>query len=158
MANELTHFDAAGNAHMVDVSEKKETERIARASGRILVSPAVYEAIAGGTAKKGDVLGVARIAGIMAAKKTSDVIPLCHPLPLTRVSIDFELLPEASAVEACAEVKTRGVTGVEMEALHAVSVALLTIYDMCKALDKRMEITALHLDSKSGGKSGDFQR
>ena len=158
MANELTHFDAAGNAHMVDVSEKKETERIARASGRILVSPAVYEAIAGGTAKKGDVLGVARIAGIMAAKKTSDVIPLCHPLPLTRVSIDFELLPEAFAVEACAEVKTRGVTGVEMEALHAVSVALLTIYDMCKALDKRMEITALHLDSKSGGKSGDFQR
>ena len=158
MVNELTHFDAAGNAHMVDVSEKKETERIARASGRILVSPAVYEAIAGGTAKKGDVLGVARIAGIMAAKKTSDAIPLCHPLPLTRVSIDFELLPEASAVEARAEVKTRGVTGVEMEALHAVSVVLLTIYDMCKALDKRMEITALHLDAKSGGKSGDFQR
>lgn len=158
MANELTHFDAAGNAHMVDVSEKKETERIARASGRILVSPAVYEAIASGTAKKGDVLGVARIAGIMAAKKTSDAIPLCHPLSLTRVSIDFGLLPEASAVEARAEVKTRGVTGVEMEALHAVSVALLTIYDMCKALDKRMEITALHLDSKSGGKSGDFRR
>ena len=151
MVNELTHFDAAGNAHMVDVSEKKETERIARASGRILVSPAVYEAIASGTAKKGD-------AGIMAAKKTSDAIPLCHPLPLTRVSIDFGLLPEASAVEARAEVKTRGVTGVEMEALHAVSVALLTIYDMCKALDKRMEITALHLDAKSGGKSGDFQR
>ncbi|WP_315374826.1 cyclic pyranopterin monophosphate synthase MoaC, partial [uncultured Selenomonas sp.] len=117
MVNELTHFDAAGNAHMVDVSEKKETERIARASGRILVSPAVYEAIGSGTAKKGDVLGVARIAGIMAAKKTSDAIPLCHPLPLTRVSIDFELLPEASAVEARAEVKTRGVTGVEMEAL-----------------------------------------
>ena len=158
MVNELTHFDAAGNAHMVDVSEKKETERIARASGRIFVSSAVYEAIAGGTARKGDVLGVARIAGIMAAKKTSDVIPLCHPLPLTRVSIDFELLAEASAVEARAEVKTRGVTGVEMEALHAVSVALLTIYDMCKALDKRMEITALHLDSKSGGKSGDFRR
>ena len=158
MANELTHFDAAGNAHMVDVSEKKETERIARASGRILVSPAVYEAIASGTAKKGDVLGVARIAGIMAAKKTSDAIPLCHPLSLTRVSIDFGLLPEASAVEARAEVKTRGVTGVEMEALHAVSVALLTICDMCKALDKRMEITALHLDSKSGGKSGDFRR
>lgn len=158
MANELTHFDAAGNAHMVDVSEKKETERIARASGRIFVSHAVYEAIADGTARKGDVLGVARIAGIMAAKKTSDVIPLCHPLPLTRVSIDFELLAEASAVEARAEVKTRGVTGVEMEALHAVSVALLTIYDMCKAIDKHMEITALHLDAKSGGKSGDFRR
>ena len=153
MANELTHFDAAGNAHMVDVSEKKETERIARASGRILVSPAVYETIAGGTAKKGDVLGVARIAGIMAAKKTSDAIPLCHPLPLTRVSIDFELLAEASAVEARAEVKTRGVTGVEMEALHAVSIALLTIYDMCKAVDRGMVMEGVRLLEKRGGKS-----
>ena len=154
----LTHFDAGGAAIMVDVSGKNKTHREAIASGRICVSEAVYAAITAGTAKKGDVLGVARIAGIMAAKKTSDAIPLCHPLPLTRVSIDFGLLAEASAVEARAEVKTRGVTGVEMEALHAVSVALLTIYDMCKALDKRMEITALHLDAKSGGKSGDFRR
>ena len=154
----LTHFDEGGAAIMVDVSGKEKTHREAIASGRIYVSEPVYNAIEGGTAAKGDVLGVARIAGIMAAKKTSDAIPLCHPLPLTRVSIDFGLLPEASAVEARAEVKTRGVTGVEMEALHAVSVALLTIYDMCKALDKRMEITALHLDSKSGGKSGDFRR
>ena len=154
----LTHFDAGGAAIMVDVSGKNKTHREAIASGRICVSEAVYAAITAGTAKKGDVLGVARIAGIMAAKKTSDAIPLCHPLPLTRVSIDFELLAEASAVEARAEVKTRGVTGVEMEALHAVSVALLTIYDMCKAIDKRMEITDIRLERKSGGKSGTFVR
>ena len=159
MANELTHFDAAGNAHMVDVSEKKETERIARASGRILVSPAVYEAIAGGTAKKGDVLGVARIAGIMAAKHTSDTIPLCHPLPISKCTVDFTLTRDPQpSVRAAATVKVTGETGVEMEALHAVSVALLTVYDMCKALDKRMEITALHLDAKRGGKSGTFIR
>lgn len=159
MANELTHFDAAGNAHMVDVSEKKETERIARASGRILVSPAVYEAIAGGTAKKGDVLGVARIAGIMAAKRTSDTIPLCHPLPISKCTVDFTLTRDPQPiVRAAATVKVTGETGVEMEALHAVSVALLTVYDMCKAIDKRMEITDIRLERKSGGKSGTFIR
>lgn len=159
MVNELTHFDAAGNAHMVDVSEKKETERIARASGRILVSPAVYEAIGSGTAKKGDVLGVARIAGIMAAKRTSDTIPLCHPLPISKCTVDFTLTRDPQPiVRAAATVKVTGETGVEMEALHAVSVALLTVYDMCKAIDKRMEITDIRLERKSGGKSGTFIR
>ena len=122
------------------------------------MNEAVYKAIEEGTAAKGDVLGVARIAGIMAAKKTSDVIPLCHPLPLAKCNIDFELLSEEKAVKAKATVKVTGKTGVEMEALHAVTVSLLTIYDMCKALDKRMEIRDVHLDSKSGGKSGDFVR
>ena len=157
MYNELTHFDKDGKAVMVDVSDKKITAREAIASGRIIVNEAVYEAIGRGTVAKGDVLGVARIAGIMAAKKTSEIIPLCHPLPLTKCGIEFKMLPEESAVEAIATVKTNAVTGVEMEALHAVSVALLTIYDMCKALDKRMEISDIRLDRKTGGKSGDFQ-
>ena len=157
MYNELTHFDKDGKAVMVDVSDKKITAREAIASGRIIVNEAVYEAIERGTVAKGDVLGVARIAGIMAAKKTSEIIPLCHPLPLTKCGIEFKMLPEKSAVEAIATVKTNAVTGVEMEALHAVSVALLTIYDMCKALDKRMEISDIRLDRKTGGKSGDFQ-
>ena len=154
----LTHFDSRGQAIMVDVSEKQDTSRVAVATGYIYVNEAVYKAIEEGTAAKGDVLGVARIAGIMAAKKTSDVIPLCHPLPLAKCNIEFELLSEEKAVKAKAIVKVTGKTGVEMEALHAVTVSLLTIYDMCKALDKRMEIRDVHLDSKSGGKSGDFVR
>ncbi|MFV0635634.1 cyclic pyranopterin monophosphate synthase MoaC [Mitsuokella sp.] len=156
--NGLTHFDQHGQAIMVDVSEKKETSRTAVASGRIRVNEAVYKAIEEGTAKKGDVLGTARIAGIMAAKNTSSVIPLCHPLPIAKCSVDFTMLPEESAVEARATVKVTGQTGVEMEALHAVSVALLTVYDMCKALDKGMEIEYIHLEKKSGGKSGTYIR
>ena len=156
--NNLTHFDAAGNAVMVDVSEKPVTAREATAHGIITMNADAFAAVESGTVKKGDVLGTARIAGIMAAKKTSDVIPLCHPLPLAKCNIDFELLSEEKAVKAKATVKVTGKTGVEMEALHAVTVSLLTIYDMCKALDKRMEIRDVHLDSKSGGKSGDFVR
>ena len=154
----LTHFDEEGQAIMVDVSGKRETSRTAIATGRIKVNQAVYDAIEQGTAKKGDVLGVARVAGIMAAKSTSSVIPLCHPLPIAKCSIDFTMLPEECAVEAQATVKVTGQTGVEMEALHSVSVALLTIYDMCKAIDKRMEIQSIHLDKKTGGKSGEFVR
>ena len=156
--SDFTHFDENGNANMVDVSGKRETSRTAIATGRIKVNQAVYDAIEQGTAKKGDVLGVARVAGIMAAKSTSSVIPLCHPLPIAKCSIDFTMLPEECAVEAQATVKVTGQTGVEMEALHSVSVALLTIYDMCKAIDKRMEIQSIHLDKKTGGKSGEFVR
>ena len=156
MSEKLNHFDAAGNAVMVDVTEKKITERVAVASGKIFVSNEVYAAIKSGTAKKGDVLGVARIAGIMAAKKTSEIIPLCHPLPLSHCSLNFEMLREESAVKVTATVKTTWATGVEMEALHAVSVALLTIYDMCKAIDKKMMISEIRLEQKSGGKSGTF--
>lgn len=157
MDNKLNHFDAAGNAVMVDVGEKNLTERIAVASGKIFISDEVYSAIGSGSSKKGDVLGVARIAGIMAAKKTSEVIPLCHPLPLSHCSLDFEMLSAESAVKVIATVKTSWATGVEMEALHAVSIALLTIYDMCKAIDKRMTLGEIHLESKSGGKSGNFK-
>ena len=152
----MNHFDAAGNAIMVDVGGKNLTERIAVASGKIFISGEVYSAIESGSSKKGDVLGVARVAGIMAAKKTSEVIPLCHPLPLSHCSLNFEMLPEESAVKVIATVKTTWSTGVEMEALHAVSVALLTIYDMCKAVDKKMTLGAIHLEQKRGGKSGDF--
>ena len=154
----LTHFDEQGQAIMVDVSGKQETSRTAIATGRIAVNEAVYTAIKQGSAQKGDVLGVARVAAIMAAKATSSVIPLCHPLPIAKCSVEFELLADECAVKATAAVKVTGQTGVEMEALHAVSVALLTIYDMCKAIDKRMEIQYIHLDRKSGGKSGDFIR
>ena len=154
----LTHFDEQGQAIMVDVSGKQETFRTAIATGRIAVNQAVYTAIEQGTARKGDVLGVARVAAIMAAKATSSVIPLCHPLPIAKCSVDFELLPDECAVKATATVKVTGQTGVEMKALHAVSVALLTIYDMCKAIDKRMEIQQIHLVRKSGGKSGEFIR
>ena len=157
MNEKLNHFDAAGNAVMVDVSKKILTERIAVASGKIFVGAEVYRAIESGSSKKGDVLGVARIAGIMAAKKTSEIIPLCHPLPLSHCSLDFEMLPNESAVKVWATVKTTWATGVEMEALHAASVALLTIYDMCKAIDKKMTLGEIHLERKSGGKSGDFQ-
>lgn len=156
--NELTHFDDSGNAVMVDVSGKNITERIAAASGSISMNEAAYEAVVKGTAKKGDVLGVARVAGIMAVKKTSELIPLCHPLPLRKIGIDFALHPESRTVSAVCTVKTEDKTGVEMEALTGVSVALLTVYDMLKAVDKRMEINAVHLDEKHGGKSGDFIR
>ena len=150
----MNHFDAAGNAIMVDVGGKNLTERVAVASGKIFVGEEVYHAIKSSTSKKGDVLGVARIAGIMAAKKTSEIIPLCHPLPLNHCSLDFELLPEESAVKVTATVKTTWTTGVEMEALHSASVALLTIYDMCKAIDKSMTLGEIRLEFKSGGKSG----
>ena len=153
---ELTHFDAKGNAVMVDVTEKGVTDREAVAKGRIKVSAAVYDAIAVGTSKKGDVLGVARVAGIMAAKQTPNLIPLCHALMLTKAAVEFRMCPETSEVEAVCTVRVSGKTGVEMEALTGVSVALLTIYDMCKAIDKRMEITGIHLYRKSGGKSGEF--
>ena len=141
---------------MVDVSEKQATHRTAVASGKIKVNQAVYDAIVEGSVKKGDVLGVARVAGIMAAKKTHELIPMCHPLLLTKCTVDFELLPEELAVKAIATVKVNGQTGVEMEALTSVNVALLTIYDMCKAIDKTMEMTEIHLEEKSGGKSGTF--
>ncbi|SEJ30590.1 cyclic pyranopterin phosphate synthase [Propionispira arboris] len=152
----LTHFDATGNAIMVDVSEKSGTSRIAVAKGKIVVNQEVYKAIAAGNVKKGDVLGVARVAGIMAAKQTSTLIPMCHPLLITKCSVDFVMFPDESAIEANATVKVNGQTGVEMEALTAVSIALLTIYDMCKALDKTMEIQNIALIEKSGGKSGHF--
>lgn len=154
----LTHIDAQGNAVMVDVGGKEITDRVAVAKGIIRMQRATFDAIAGGTAKKGDVLGVARVAGIMAAKRTSELIPLCHPLALTKVCVDFELLPEQQAVEARCTVKTSGVTGVEMEALTGVSTALLTIYDMCKAVDKGMELSGIHLVEKTGGKSGHYIR
>jgi len=151
----LTHIDAEGAAHMVDVSGKEVTTREAVAKGRISMSAEAAAAIRDGSAKKGDVLAVARVSGIMAAKRTSDLIPLCHPLPISSVSID--LTPDASGVNATATVRTTGQTGVEMEALTAVSVALLTIYDMVKAVDKAMEIGAVRLVSKTGGKSGDYR-
>ncbi len=157
MDNALTHFDNLGNAAMVDVSEKIDTLRTAVARGRIRMSRDAYNAVKSGTVGKGDVLGVARVAGIMGAKRTSDLIPLCHPLMLTKVGIDFALDDEDCAVSAICTAKLTGKTGVEMEALTGVSVALLTIYDMCKALDKSMEISDIHLVSKSGGKSGRFE-
>ena len=141
---------------MVDVGAKAATHRIAVATGRIEMQPETLALIESGTAKKGDVLGVARIAGIMAAKKTSELIPLCHPLALTRVAVEFELLPSDSAVQCTATVETVGPTGVEMEALTAVQVALLTVYDMCKAVDRGMTITDVRVREKHGGKSGSF--
>jgi cyclic pyranopterin phosphate synthase len=152
----LTHFDANGQAHMVDVGTKAATHRIAIAQGRIAMNPSTLTLILEGTAKKGDVLGVARIAGIMAAKRTSDLVPLCHPLALTRVAIDFTPDVANSTVNCLATVETVGVTGVEMEALMAVQIALLTIYDMCKAADRAMSITEVHVVEKHGGKSGSF--
>ena len=156
MDGKLTHFDAAGNAAMVDVTEKAETERTAVAKGSIRMSVAAFDAIQQGSAEKGDVLGVARVAGIMAAKKTAELIPLCHPLMLTKIGVDFTLHPETLTVDAICTAKLSGKTGVEMEALTGVSVALLTIYDMCKALDKGMIMTNILLVEKSGGKSGHF--
>ena len=152
----LTHFDTHGQAHMVDVASKPATHRIAVAQGRILMNPATLAIILEGTAKKGDVLGIARIAGIMAAKKTSDLIPLCHPLALTHVAMAFESDVASTSISCQATVETVGPTGVEMEALTAVQVALLTIYDMCKAVDRAMVITDVKLLEKHGGKSGSF--
>ena len=152
----LTHIDAQGNAVMVDVGGKEITDRVAVAKGIIRMQRATFDAIAGGTAKKGDVLGVARVAGIMAAKRPSELIPLCHPLLLTKWTVDFKLHPDLPAVEAICTAQVSGKTGVEMEALTGVSTALLTIYDMCKAIDRAMEIGEIHLAEKSGGKSGVF--
>ena len=153
---ELTHFDAEGQAHMVDVAAKPATHRIAIAQGRIVMLPDTLAIILTGSAKKGDVLGIARIAGIMAAKKTSDLIPLCHPLALTRVVIDFQTDAPASSITCTATVETVGPTGVEMEALVAAQIALLTIYDMCKAVDRGMTVTDVRVLQKHGGKSGSF--
>ena len=153
---QLTHINENGEAVMVDVSGKAVTVREAQAQGTILVGPAVLELLQRGDIAKGDVLAAARIAGIMACKKTSDIIPLCHPLPITKASVDFEILPDQQAVRAVCTVKTEGTTGVEMEALTGVSAALLTVYDMCKAVSREMVISDVHLVRKSGGKSGDF--
>lgn len=152
----LTHFDKHGNAIMVDVTDKDITERTAVARGRIHVNREVFDAIRNGTAKKGDVLQVARIAGIMATKRTAELIPMCHPLMLTKVSVDFEMHEENLCVEAFCTARLAGRTGVEMEALTGVNIALLTIYDMCKAMDRAMEITDVCLVEKMGGKSGHF--
>ena len=152
----LTHFDAQGQAHMVDVAGKPATRRVAVAQGRICMLPATLALIQQGNAKKGDVLGIARIAGIQGAKKTSDLIPLCHPLALTRVAVEFEVDDAGNAVVCTATAETIGPTGVEMEALTAVNVALLTIYDMCKAADRGMVMTDVRLLEKHGGKSGSF--
>ena len=154
--NPLTHFDAQGQAHMVDVAAKPATHRTAIAQGRIVMQRQTLALIESGTARKGDVLGIARIAGIQGAKRTSDLIPLCHPLAITRVAVDFDIDADASAVVCTACVETVGPTGVEMEALTAVQVALLTIYDMCKAADRGMTITDVRLLEKHGGKSGSY--
>jgi cyclic pyranopterin phosphate synthase len=152
--SEFTHFDAQGQAHMVDVAEKSETRRIARAAGNIRMQPETLALLLAGGSKKGDVLGVARIAAIQASKRTAELIPLCHPLPLTRVAVDFRVDRDNSLIECTATTETVGRTGVEMEALSAVSVGLLTIYDMCKAVEKGMCIENIRLLEKQGGKSG----
>lgn len=154
---EFTHFDSQGNALMVDVGAKADTERIATARGSIFMSRECFEKVMEGTMKKGDVLGVARVAGIMGAKKCSELIPLCHLLNLTGLSVDFETREENCEIVARCTAKTTGKTGVEMEALTGVNVTLLTIYDMCKAVDKSMEIGQIYLEEKSGGKSGNFK-
>ena len=156
MTDKLNHFDSKGNAIMVDVTEKNITERKAIAKGKIFVNDETYKRILDGNMTKGDVLGVARIAGIMATKKTSDLIPMCHPLMLTKSQIDFEFNEKEKSITAISTVKLSGKTGVEMEALTGVNVALLTIYDMCKAIDKNMVISEIHLVEKTGGKSGNF--
>ena len=153
----FNHFDEAGNAIMVDVTEKTPTFRTAVAEGKIFVTRPILDAITGRTAAKGDVLGVARVAGIMAVKRTWELIPLCHPLTLSHAAVDFEILEEQCAVRAECTVRLTGRTGVEMEALTGVSVALLTVYDMCKAMDKGMEITGVRLLYKEGGKSGAYR-
>lgn len=157
-SRKFSHFDAAGQAHMVDVGEKSETRRVARASGVIDMSSATLKLIFAGSAKKGDVLGVARIAAIQGAKRTSDLIPLCHPLNLTRIAAEFAVDKRRSAIRLVVTVETLSRTGVEMEALTAVSVGLLTIYDMCKAADRAMTIGEIKLLEKSGGRSGHFRR
>ncbi len=157
-SNKLTHFGAQGQAHMVDVAGKAETHRVARAAGRIRMLPATLRLIAAGNAKKGDVLGIARIAAIQAAKRTAEWIPLCHPLALTHVDIEFKLDRKSVAVDCIATVETTGRTGVEMEALTAVAAGLLTIYDMCKAVDRGMRLEEIALLEKMGGKSGTWLR
>jgi cyclic pyranopterin monophosphate synthase len=154
MTSPLSHFDAQGQAHMVDVGAKAETQRVARAAGSIRMQPATLALIAQGSAKKGDVIGVARIAAIQAAKRTAELIPLCHPLPITRVAVEFEIDAAASAVRCTAQVETFGRTGVEMEALTAVQIGLLTVYDMCKAADRGMVMEGIRVLEKRGGKSG----
>ena len=155
--SDLTHFDSAGHAHMVDVSDKDVTARVAVAEGHIKMAPETYDIIAEGRAKKGDVLSVARLAGIMGAKKTPDLIPLCHPLPVTKVAVELTLDPDLPGVRIEGTVKTTGQTGVEMEALTAVSVAALTVYDMAKAVDRAMAIGGIRVVLKDGGKSGRYQ-
>ncbi len=154
LMSELTHLDASGRARMVDVSQKADTEREAVARGRVLMAPETFRLVRDGGMAKGDVLAVAQVAGIMAAKQTPQLIPMCHPLNLTSVSIHFDLKDEESAVDIAATVKTTGKTGVEMESLTAVAVAALTIYDMCKAVDRGMRIEGIRLARKTGGKSG----
>ncbi len=156
MTNPLTHFDQHGQAHMVDIGEKAETHRIAIATGQISMLPATLALIQTGNSKKGDVLGIARIAAIQAAKKTSDLIPLCHPIFLTRIAVSFEINEQLSSISCSVTTETYGKTGVEMEALTAVSTCLLTIYDMCKAVDRGMTISGIKLLEKHGGKSGDW--
>jgi len=153
----LTHFDQKGDAHMVDVSDKEVTSRVAVAEGHVKMAPETYDIIAEGRAKKGDVLSVARLAGIMGAKKTADLIPLCHPLPVTKVAVELSLDPDLPGVRVEGTVKTTGQTGVEMEALTAVSTACLTVYDMAKAVDKAMEIGGIRVLLKDGGKSGRYE-
>ncbi len=154
---DFTHFDEKGKARMVDVSAKAETDRVATAKGSVLMAPETLRRIMEGDVGKGDVLGVARLAGIMAAKRTADLVPLCHPLPLTSVSVDLDCDAERNAVDITATCRTTGRTGVEMEALTAVSVAALTVYDMCKAVDRGMRFTDIRLTYKTGGKSGTFE-
>lgn len=156
--SKLTHFDNSGQAHMVDVGDKPESKRVAIASGTINMLPTTLKLILEGNAKKGDVLGIARIAAIQASKKTSELIPLCHPISLTKVAISFEVDEKLSTISCIATCETTGQTGVEMEALTAVNVGLLTIYDMCKAVDRGMVMTDIKLLEKHGGKSGDWQR
>jgi cyclic pyranopterin phosphate synthase len=153
----LTHFDADGQAHMVDVGAKLETRRVAVATGRIVMLADTFAMVKSGSAKKGDVLGIARIAAIQASKRTSELIPLCHPIPLTRVAVEFELDEAACAIRCTVTAETVGRTGVEMEALTAVNVGLLTIYDMCKAIDRGMRMQGIHLMEKLGGKSGHWK-
>jgi cyclic pyranopterin phosphate synthase len=156
MSGGFTHFDAAGNAMMVDVSDKPVTGRTATARAQVAMSPETLAMIEAGTAKKGDVLGVARLAGIMAAKRTAELIPLCHPLPITAVVVDLTADRQANAIDIAATVRTTGQTGVEMEALTAASVAALTVYDMCKSVDRGMRIEGVRVVHKAGGKSGEF--
>lgn len=153
----LTHFDASGQAHMVDVGSKAETQRVAVAKGSIHMLPATLATIQQGDAKKGDVLGIARIAAIQGSKRTSELIPLCHPIPLTKVSVEFEIAATDNTIHCTVTAETVGRTGVEMEALTATSIALLTIYDMCKAIDRGMQIKEIRLLEKAGGKSGHWQ-
>jgi cyclic pyranopterin phosphate synthase len=155
--SQLSHFDDAGQAHMVDVGDKAVTHRIAVATGEIRMQPLTLDLIRSGTSKKGDVLGVARIAAIQAAKRTSELIPLCHPLSITRIAVGFHIDEASTGVKCTAQVETRGQTGVEMEALTAVQIGLLTIYDMCKAVDRGMRIENVRLLEKRGGKSGDYR-